>query len=164
MPGSPRSVRSVVRPLSGVGLALIAAAGLAAGGCSLLSPSEAEVYVLSEINGQPLPAPHVAVRINDGGTYEFQVIRSTLKLLPGRRFVRELEGRDVWSGVPAESLERVSVMGQYERTDTTIVVRFTESNGGPNATTYRILENGHVLRGLQSLAGAFEAVYEYTRD
>ena len=117
-------------------------------GCSLFSDPDAQRYRLELIAGEPLPATLTSATTVEGRTYEFQVVSRTLSLFENGRMMTEAFHQDVWDGVPEDDSFSRS-RGQYERTDTTITVRFRDAVGVNQTFTYRIVEDGRVLRGIE---------------
>jgi hypothetical protein len=150
------------RTLCHVGIGLLIALGLPLSSCSLFGPSESQLYSLQSIDGQPLPATIISATTVDGDLYEFQAVRGSLRLLNGGRLKKERDVRNAWNGVPSDTVNAGRWTGTYLRTDTTLTIRFTDTQGVLNVFTYRILEGGRVLKGIE---GDFAPrVYEYVRQ
>ena len=93
-----------MHPLNRAHLALVVATGLAGSSCSLFTASEAVVYSLNRVNGQPLPATAFVLNIQGGGSMEYQVLRGTLSLVGLNRFEMQTNTRRVWNGIPNDSV------------------------------------------------------------
>ena len=79
------------------------------------------------------------------------------------RVDKERDVRDVWNGVPSDTIDAGRWSGYYQRTDTTIVVHLTDELGTTQyAYTYRISDEGRVLRGLEG--DLAQRTYVYTRE
>lgn len=146
-------------------VALVLASSALTSACSILWPSRPEeVYSLVSVSGQPLPATVVTGTTTDGSVYELQAVSGELRLYGNGRLGWDRSFRDVRDGVPADTLNRGHYSGSYERTDSTLVIRFTNERGESDANNYVILQGGRGLRGGETLGGYFARVYEYRRD
>lgn len=143
-------------------IALVTALGLTLASCALFGPSDSEIYSLQHVDGQALPATIISATTVNGDLYEFQVVRASLTLLDFGRLKRERDVRNAWNGVPSDTVNAARFFGTYQRTDTTLTIRFTDRQGLLLEYTYRILEGGRVLRGIE---GDFAPrLYEYVRQ
>ena len=75
-------------------------------GCSIFGPSDSRVYILSRVNGHPLPASFLTIRLLGGGTAGGQWDRGTLTLGPGIGFRRELVGQPTKNGLALDTVSR----------------------------------------------------------
>lgn len=134
---------------------------LLAAGCFLFGPSETEEYSLVRAGGQTLPATVISVMTTEGVLYEVQVLRGIIRFFDNGELEKERDFRNVWNGVPSDTITAGRWSGTYERTDTTILVRLKDSDGMIETTIYKITGNGLVLQGVEGIGGAFIRVYEY---
>jgi hypothetical protein len=122
--------------------------------CSLFtssSPSITGTYVLSRVDGTPLPAVIDRFRTIDGRVFEMFVLRGTMRFESTGIFIQRNEVRRAINGVPGDSILPGLIMGRYRKTDTGIVVlRFLHIvERTPHVLVYRIAEGGRVLIGFQ---------------
>jgi len=154
----------VLRRVRRGGLALLGVVACSGtGACALIQPSETEVYLLTLINGLPLPAPLITAVAEDGSTYEFQAVNGSITLYSNGRLEKRLEVRDVHNGVPEGEIKRSRWSGSYERNDTSVVIRFPLVPEGVMRTySYRLDDGGTTLVGIE---GDFRFnLYTYIRD
>ena len=157
-------VRRPKRPARGVlmvGCRLLVSAGLLGGCSSPSSPPQTAVYSAVSVNGHPLPAIYFAAGDSDGVLRTtLEAVAARLELRPDGTFKSNREVNRKLDGVVVESL-RPSITGTFERTDTTIVLRYRNPGGGYDETViYHLFEDGRVLRGIEDFAKMWEWVRE----
>lgn len=145
-----------------VSLALLTALTLLVGACSLFGPSEIEAFSLSRVNNQPLPTLWVDILLTNGVHWGQQWNRGIIRFTDDGRFSRELEGQILMDGVPADTTYTEKRSGRYERTETSIILRYMESTG-PYEMTLHVLDSGHTLRSDILSAGVSLVQYEFIR-
>jgi hypothetical protein len=128
-------------------------------GCSLLGPGDT-VYVLTHVNGAPVPSAHVRGNLLGGGWFEVQAVRGELRV-SGGRFRKNRDFQTVENGIPQDSIRRSHWSGRVERTDTTLIIRFVDERRDQAEFTYRLLDGGRRIRGVEWIVGMYPAVYEY---
>jgi hypothetical protein len=101
----------------------------------------------------------------DCSVFELRIERGDVRFLVASRYEQNLEARVVRNGVPADTVDRVRIIGFYERLDTTLRVRYPEAAFGQMSTrTYLILDGGKMIRAAEAWRGVgFTATYEYVR-
>lgn len=80
------------------------------------------MFTLETVDGQPLPETLTATTAVDGTRYELQAIRGLITLDDGKLH-KELDARNLWNGVPTDTI-RGKWVGTYSRTDSTVVIQF----------------------------------------
>ena len=135
---------------------------MALSSCSLFEASESQTYVLDNVDGHVLPATLISATTVNGDLYEFQVVRGRLTLMGAGRMKKEHDVRNVWNGVPSDTVDSGRWSGTYQETETTVTVQFRDSQGLLHSFTYQVLEGGQVLKGLE---GEFAPrLYQYARQ
>ena len=147
-------VRRPKRPARGVlmvGCRLLVSAGLLGGCSSPSSPPQTAVYSAVSVNGHPLPAIYFAAGDSDGVLRTtLEAVAARLELRPDGTFERNREVNRKLDGEIVESL-RTIVTGTFERTDTTIVLRFRNPGGATTRRSYIIFSKmGACCAGFRS--------------
>ncbi len=137
---------------------------LSFGACSIVSPSKGEIYLLSSLDGAPLPG-NLETPIVGGHLFGLQLVRSVLTVHPsvagssGRMSI-ESEGWVVQDSVPIAPYEH-TISGPFERNDSTIVFRYDNPWGF--VLHYGIREQGRVIWTREEFAPGYFATYVYER-
>lgn len=117
-------------------------------------------YSLARVGDQPLPAAVDAARWPDGTLRVIEVMKGRMKLLNDYSFQYETLMRRTVDGVPVEDLGWTTLSGVYERTDSTVVARFSGVRDVlgrplPYTVAYYVLDSGRVLRGTQGFGNVY---------
>ena len=145
-------------------IACVFFAGILVPACGLLEPGPTETFVMTRANHLPLPTPVIRLRNMNGSIYEVQAIGGSIRLYGHGRMAREFSTRNMVSGTPVDTLISVRWTGSYQRTDSTLTIRFRFKTSDYIETyVYRLGDGGRTLRGTESFEGLFPAVYEYVR-
>lgn len=127
-------------------------------------------YVLEQVDGDPLPAPHLSFRMVDGERIEYRILRGLLAIYDDGTFVKERDQQEFVDDVGSKSwflrargryTYRDSVLNDY--TASILELRFREADID-QVYRYEIADSGRTLIGLETLGRGFEATYRYRRQ
>ena len=127
--------------------------------CNLPGPSDVEIYDLKSIDGRLLPATVVDATTRSGRLYEFQTISSTITLRSHGRMVLESIGRNVWDGVPLDTVN-ATVYGSYTRTPPILTIRYEDPDGFEEVVPHEIRNDGAILL---ARVGLEQRLHEYAK-
>jgi hypothetical protein len=121
-------------------------------------------YDLAKVGGEPLPAIVVHTVATNGTVYDLQAVGGWLRLYADGTFKRRRDVRNVWNGVPDDTLNWDSRQpGTFVLTDTTLVLSFLDARGAPELNTYLLLDGGKSVAGIETYTQQFPNTYEYKR-
>ena len=119
---------------------------------------------MTRANEQPLPTTVIRLQSMNGAIYEVEAVAGSIRLYGHGMMVREFNTRDMLDGTPVDTLISVRWTGSFQRTDSTLTIRFRYKTINYVETyVYRLGDGGRTLRGTESFEGLFPAVYEYVR-
>lgn len=140
----------------------LAASVLLASNCSIFGPDLEAVYDLEQVDGKPLPAAHESSTGVDGSSYEYRILRGSLRLFDNGRFAKERDGQDMLNGAPWDSVYYGRWTGSWEQRDTLLTIRFKDASFDL-VFDYVVRDSGRVLVGIETLGPYFARVYRYRR-
>lgn len=151
-----RALCSQAAPLLAI-CALVTTGACSATGEPGVASDDAQ-YELVSIAGQPLPAPIVITRVNDGTTHYMVAVTGRLTLRRNGQADRVTNVRRLIDTLVVKT-EQGGYTGTFERRDSTIVVRFRPGNAYDDYVEYNVREGGKKLVGLED----FGRVYVWSR-